>query len=386
MLTMISNPDSAHHALNREGTAALCRKNITPYTWTTLRNTTESATYEVHGEPFRRSTHAHRVTCLACQRKLTKITAEAFGAAGADQARTGATPAAKLTAPMLSLLGRLANDLAPRTPGRSGTIPTISRALIARGLATITGEGYIVITDAGRAALPAPAMGPEAFDHLPADHPAPVASAPESPFPVGSRVAAHLSPERVYLVDSVEVGTYDGRTRVYLVHPDGERLAFQPSVLAKMYAPAVAPVELYDHRRYEAMHVLGQSIGVDGDAELLFRYENENQSPDAPYRSVPLADLVSARYTAVCPHRFDNQGMRCPTCNPFPSTAHLIGERVTLDPINNHRSGTVSGVLVAVEDAGSFDFVAGVLDGGRRVRVTRSLVEATLANLPKSSG
>lgn len=332
MLTMISNPDSAHHALNREGTAALCRKNITPYTWTTLRNTTESATYEVHGEPFRRSTHAHRVTCLGCQRKLTRITAEAFDAATAEDIE-------------ISCFARL-----HATP---------------------------------------PAMGPEAFDQLHADHPAPVASAPKSPFPVGSHVAAHLSPERVYLVDSVEVGAYDGRTRVYLVHPDGERLAFQPSVLAKMYAPAVAPVKLYDHRRYEAMHVLGQSfgaIGVDGAEELLYRYENDNQASDAPYRSVLFADLVSARYTAVCPHRFDNQGMRCPACNPFPSTAHLIGELVTLDPINNHRSGTVSGVLVAVEDAGSFDFVAGVLASGHRVRVTRSLVESTLANLPKSSG
>jgi hypothetical protein len=70
---------------------------------------------------------------------------------------------------------------------------------------------------------------------------------PPSPFPVGSHVAAHLSPERPYLVESVEVGKHDGRTRVYLVHADGERLAFKPSVLAKMFAPVLAPFPNADH-------------------------------------------------------------------------------------------------------------------------------------------
>lgn len=89
MLTMISNPQShTHHLLNRDGTAALCRKNITPYTWTTQYGT-HRATYEVHGEALRRSTHTHRVTCLGCQRKLAKLTAEAFDAAAVqDAART----------------------------------------------------------------------------------------------------------------------------------------------------------------------------------------------------------------------------------------------------------------------------------------------------------
>lgn len=72
-------------------------------------------------------------------------------------------------------------------------------------------------------------------------------AATTSPFPIGSHVAAHLSPERVYLVDSVEVGAHDGVTRVYLVHADGERLAFRPSVLAKMYVPALVPFPNADH-------------------------------------------------------------------------------------------------------------------------------------------
>jgi len=148
-------------------------------------------------------------------------------------------------------------------------------------------------------------------------------------------------------------------------------------------------VMLHDYQRGEAMHVLGQTfgaVGVDGLEELLFRYENDDQSPDAPYRSIPFSQLrYSHYYVAICPHAFENQGAGCLTCNPFPSTDHLIGRMVTLDPIDNPRRGTVSGVLARTERGSSSDHVVGVLRSGHRVRVPRSLVEATLANLPKTS-
>jgi hypothetical protein len=275
MLTMIANPETnTHHVLNREGAAALCRKNITPYSWTTPHAGTQRATYEVHGEALRRSTHAHRVTCLPCQRKLAKLTADAFGpavahdaartaelnnhvdarvfsvadaeaeahemsaapaydgdafegyvdyhnlswdelsreadrAATPDEGRSTSAPAdtVDLTEPMTRFLRTLASDPTPRTPGRNGKVPATSAALVRRGLAVITGEGLIEITDAGRAAVGVPVsppMGPEAFDHLPADHPAPVASAPardgDAPEYTSASTLEKMG-QRVYLYD-----------------------------------------------------------------------------------------------------------------------------------------------------------------------------------------
>jgi len=177
MLTMISSPQAqAHHLLNRDGTAALCRKNITPYTWTTARTTTSRtttmrATYEVHGEALRRSTHTHRVTCLACQRKLTKITAEAFDAATAeDPSHTGrtATPAAFA---VNTRVRRICD-------GAMGTVAEICSNGVVRVMMDATRTHPADDVAGIPAAFEVVPMGPEAFDHLPADHPAPVVSAP----------------------------------------------------------------------------------------------------------------------------------------------------------------------------------------------------------------
>lgn len=248
MLTMISNPEGQHHALNREGTAAVCRKNITPYTWTT-RFGTQRATYEVHGEALRRSTHAHRVTCLGCQRRLAKITAEAFDAATAEDPShtdTTVTPA-ELVADTADYLDSDTVRISQRVYLYDGStdqqVAGNVVAIIGQALDTIVVQAW-VWADERAQQVTFYRQRVRSGDQLRAT----VEALPvRSPFPIGSMVAAHLDTDRVYEVVRAELGTYDGRTRIYLEHADGERLAFQPSVLEKMFAPALEPFPNADH-------------------------------------------------------------------------------------------------------------------------------------------
>jgi len=88
--------------------------------------------------------------------------------------------------------------------------------------------------------------------------------------------------------------------------------------------PAV-DVKLYDERRAEAMHVLGQGRDLaTGEQLLFFRYENDDHGPHAPQRYVTFVELRDlSRFSAVCPHRYPNQGEQCPTCNPLTFTYTL---------------------------------------------------------------
>ena len=74
-LTMKTSPHTdTHHALDRSGTHALCRSNLTPHTWLTRGDSDEmverSAIYRQSGDTFKRSCSRSRVNCRGCQRKL----------------------------------------------------------------------------------------------------------------------------------------------------------------------------------------------------------------------------------------------------------------------------------------------------------------------------
>jgi hypothetical protein len=135
-----------------------------------------------------------------------------------------------------------------------------------------------------------------------------VETPPASPFPVGSRVAAHLDVERAYAVDSVEVGPHDGVTRVYLVHPDGERLAFRPSVLAKMFAPALEPFPNADHLIGERVTLTSadprQSVGtISGTVARVCPAAPGSRHAVAELESGYLVDLPASLVEATAPRR-----------------------------------------------------------------------------------
>lgn len=79
-----------HHALDRSGTHALCRSNLSPYTWKVGQwapdQQERSAIYRQSGDTFTRSCSRSRVNCLACQRKLAKELAYAMETANTWQA------------------------------------------------------------------------------------------------------------------------------------------------------------------------------------------------------------------------------------------------------------------------------------------------------------
>lgn len=92
MITLDANgAGRTFHATNREGTAALCRSNITPHSWVVRDSYTGSVTrsfalFPLSGDSFKRSCDYRRVNCLSCQRKLVKLTGEAFDAATREDA------------------------------------------------------------------------------------------------------------------------------------------------------------------------------------------------------------------------------------------------------------------------------------------------------------
>lgn len=90
-LTIKTSPHTdTHHALDRSGTRALCRSNLTPHTWLTRGDSDEmverSAIYRQSGDTFKRSCSRSRVNCLGCQRKLAQELVYAVETAKAWQA------------------------------------------------------------------------------------------------------------------------------------------------------------------------------------------------------------------------------------------------------------------------------------------------------------
>lgn len=76
-----------NHAINRDGTATMCRASLRPRTFPVYggdRVVHAVALHNVPGDPFKRSCDRNRVNCLACQRKLAKVTADAFDAASSE--------------------------------------------------------------------------------------------------------------------------------------------------------------------------------------------------------------------------------------------------------------------------------------------------------------
>ena len=77
-----------NHAINRDGTATMCRASLRPRTFPVYagdRVVHAVALHNVSGDPFKRSCDRNRVNCLACQRKLAKVTADAFDAASSEE-------------------------------------------------------------------------------------------------------------------------------------------------------------------------------------------------------------------------------------------------------------------------------------------------------------
>ena len=73
------------HMLNRDGTAALCRVNLTPYTFTEYHGVPAQAVYQLDGRDLQRSSSFRRPNCLACARKLAKLLAEAHDLVPAEE-------------------------------------------------------------------------------------------------------------------------------------------------------------------------------------------------------------------------------------------------------------------------------------------------------------
>jgi hypothetical protein len=406
LTTIVGHAGYTNHAVNRDGTAALCRESLKPRMWPVygndgLHSHDAVSIHELPGDELGRAADVHRVDCQSCLRKLAKITAEAFDAASAYDTKRSAELDNHVDSRIFNVAEAFdAAIMENATHAPEPTAEQIVRALNGALTATVEKLNQPAVLHMRRSdsnlvfrvlgsegtgrwtGLYMVAVDDEAYDIFRYIHELDgdgwtacdvngnVQTA-ESPFLIGSHVAAHLSPERVYQVDSVEVGAYDGRTRVYLVHPDGERLAFQPSVLAKMYAPVwVTDVKLYDERQREVMHVLGQI----GDS-LVFRYENDQES-DPSFRTVSFAELTAgSRYAAVCEHGYPEQGSRCSRCNPFPPVEHLIGQKVTLKRMDG--PSTETGIVQGFKDVGLFDLVAAILCNGARVRVTREFALGT---------
>jgi hypothetical protein len=81
--TLAGQSGWTHHAINRDGTAALCRANLKPRTFPNYDADGKIeghwvALHEVPGDPFERSCDRNRVNCLACARKLAKILDAAY--------------------------------------------------------------------------------------------------------------------------------------------------------------------------------------------------------------------------------------------------------------------------------------------------------------------
>jgi hypothetical protein len=75
--TLAGSAGHTFHVLNRAGTAALCRSNLTPRTFPKYDadgKVTEHTTalYRMPGDSFTRSCNQQRANCLACQNKLAK--------------------------------------------------------------------------------------------------------------------------------------------------------------------------------------------------------------------------------------------------------------------------------------------------------------------------
>lgn len=315
--TMTGQHGYTFHAINRDGTAALCRANLTPRTWPTTSSTTGYAValYRLPGDPFSRSCSRERVNCLACQRKLAKITAEAFDAA--------------------ALEGELHQDAPVVVPAQPSADFTTA--------ATLDHVNQRVYLYDG-----------EADQH------------------VAGNVVAVIGQNLGTIV--VEAWVERG-TRKALFYRQSVRNADQ--LRAVVEVPVAAKVL---HMRRADSNLVFRVLGADGSGRYpgvhLVARTDPAYEIDRDLRELEEDGWVACDAEGNVQAATVRQS---PPLVPFPNADHLIGERVTLTSADPRQStGTISGTIARVRPAslGSAHAVA-ELESGWLVDLPASLVEAT---------